>query len=66
MTWCQGLVLKYLPREGKVVTSSQLTGKNSIASDLIFKSSSYERLGVGLSIAILAQFFMSILQFNPR
>ena len=35
------------------VASSLLTGKNSIASDLIFKSTSYERLGSGLSIAIL-------------
>ena len=45
------LVLKYL--RGQRGIASLLTGKNSIASDLIFKSSSYERLGSGLSIAIL-------------
>ena len=54
--WCQALVLKHLPGKARGVTSSSvmfsvgvasslLTGKNSIASDLIFKSSSYERLG---------------------
>jgi len=62
--WCQALVLKHLPGKARGVTSSSvmfsvgvasslLTGKNSIASDLISKSSSYERLGSGLSIAIL-------------
>ena len=39
---------------------------SSVASGLIFKSRSYERLGLDLFTAILAQFCRSIPEFNPN
>ena len=50
----------------KVFAGEDWGNHGSITSDLIFKSRSYERLGLDLFTAILAQFCRSIPEFNPN